>query len=250
MSWREKLDNVRHRPNEYPGTWSLSEESARYPTAAARVTQCAEGNVTIPLRRRPGAREYRDPHWIENHRAPLSVAPLELELAQTLPDICTAHGRPALSRLPVRSIFYETGSHPRHPHAGQGPARFRAPASTIVAGEWPVCDRCIRRRQWYHGTAGVLTVVMAVNVIALIVVARVLEYKPMIMPLAFGVFPGSLPIGLVIMFLLLEKGDTRAKFQPIDDERCLRVEAHPDFEAALQRMPPSPPCEQSPPAAG
>ena len=243
MSWKERIEDVRYRPNEYQRMWSLSEHSG----GAGREAHYAPTDVTVSLGRRPGAREYKDPHWYKRRRSPLSVAPLELEVIQPLPDVCAAHGRPAVSRLLVRSLFYETTVHPRHPQTGRSMGRHPTPVSTIVAGEWPICDRCTRRRQWYHGTAGVLVLVMALNVIAMIVVARVLEYEPLIVPLAVATFPGSLPIGLIVALLLYEKGNTRVQVRPIDDERFLRVDAHPNFAAALHRIPSPPPAEELPP---
>ncbi|MFD4402373.1 hypothetical protein ACFWPH_06365 [Nocardia sp. NPDC058499] len=84
--------------------------------------------------------------------------------------------------------------------------------------------------------AGVLAIVMAINLVAVVVVARALHYDPLIPPLALGVFPGSIPIGLLVMSWLYNKGNPRMTLRPIDDERFLRVAAHPNFGAAVQRV--------------
>lgn len=248
MSWKKRIDKVldsgRYRPNEYPRTWLFSDDPVRYRGGTLYVAS-APADATLILRRSPAAQQYRDVHWNKKRDSPLNVPPLELELAQPLPDLCPTHGRAAVSRLLVRSNFYETRAHPRNPHGGNQLGRRVAPVSTIVVGKWPLCDRCRRRLQWYHAAAGILVLLMALNLIVLIAVGLMGNYEPLIVPMVVGVFPGSLPIGTVLALVLFDRGNPRVMLRPIDDERTLSVDAHPDFTAALHQMRPSP--EQLPP---
>lgn len=137
MSWKKRIDKVldsgRYRPNQYPRTWLFSDDPVRYQGGALYDTS-APTDVVLALRRSPAAEQYKDVHWNKKHDSPLNVPPLELELAQLLPGVCTMHGRAAVSRLLVRSNFYETRVHPRNPHGGNQLGRRFAPVSTIVVG--------------------------------------------------------------------------------------------------------------------
>ncbi|NKY58144.1 hypothetical protein [Nocardia flavorosea] len=162
--------------------------------------------------------------------------PLDLEFAQPLPSVCAAHGRPAVAWVSMRSVFYETAVHPRDPKLSfHAPHRY-PPPSTVVDGDWPICDLCSGYRRRYRGLAGLLAIVMVANLIAVVVVARIVHYDPLIPPLALGVFPGSIPLGLLVMSWLYKKGDPRMTLRPIDDERFLRVAVHPKFGAAVHRV--------------
>jgi len=173
-----------------------------------------------------------------------TVEPLELEVAQQIPDICSRHGLPASTQRPLRVHFYDTSKHPRSPRFG--PVKWYdkrpSPVSTILVGSWPYCDRCLRTDRRGRRAAMVPITVMAVNLLAflLVVAAGWLglwldELRPFVIPLALGVFPGSIPIGAAVAVWLFRMGtESAACFFPIDDERFVRVEAHPGFCAAIE----------------
>ncbi|GAB2673271.1 hypothetical protein GCM10027088_59850 [Nocardia goodfellowii] len=203
-----------------------------------------ENDVTVRLRRCLEPLPDTARLWRKTGR-PLRVEPLELEIAQPLPEVCARHGRPATSRTLVRTCFYDTDLHPRfHSQAVardvvKSPVRTlvqdtEAPVSTIVVGEWPACDRCVRGSRRYRWFSRVLLWLMAGNLVAL-VIAAVADIDRLIMPLALALFPGSL-LGLVVALLLLDKSRQRVTYRPIYDERFAFVEAHADFRLALERL--------------
>ncbi|WP_431962135.1 hypothetical protein [Nocardia sp. bgisy134] len=202
-----------------------------------------ENDVTIKLRR------CRDPLpntrslWTKKDPA-LRVEPLELEIAQPLPDVCPGHGRPAVSRSHVRACFYDTDLHPRfHRTAaerGIGKALSTgsseiAPVSTILVCDWPVCDRCVRTARRYRWLARSLLLLMAANLVAVVVVS-VANIDPLLIPLVLTLFPGSL-LGLVVVVHLFNKSAQRVTYRPICDERFAFVQAHARFCAAIEQDP-------------
>ncbi|WP_280479238.1 hypothetical protein [Nocardia cyriacigeorgica] len=170
--------------------------------------------------------------------------PLELEIAGSVPEVCSRHGRPAVRRRPFRTEFYDTRNHPRSARsfmAGRSLQRM-PPTSTILVGEWPVCERCEHSAQQWHRVGVVLLWVMAAIFAAFVVAvgAGWVGMKPpeaVVMALAAAFFPGTLPIGLVVAALCLRKGSLPAKFLNINDGLLLNVKAHPDFCATLRTSP-------------
>lgn len=170
------------------------------------------------------------------------MAPLELEVAQPLPEVCAAHGRPATGSATVRTLFYDTKAHPRfhNQRAVQESwkrllmARYAplASVSTIVAGEWPTCHRCTRMVQIYRYMAYGILAVMAANFVAFLVVsfAHIEWLEPW---LGWAFCPGSI-LGLIIVVTLFTKSIEPVRFRPIYDERFAFVQAHPRFRQALQ----------------
>ncbi|WP_157107786.1 hypothetical protein [Nocardia amikacinitolerans] len=194
--------------------------------AVVRLRRCSE---SLPLTQ-----------MLYQNTVPRTVAPLELEIAQSLPDLCSRHGRPAVSRQSIRVCFYDTRLHPRSPRAGiANPATKQlAPVSTIVVGRWPVCERCERSTHRYRRIAAVLMSLMAVNLAALLIVVTAgwvgFDVDALIPPLVWAFFPGSVPLGLAAAVWLVNKGIEPVTFRPIDDERFASVQAHPNFRAAIQ----------------
>ncbi|WP_433662258.1 hypothetical protein ACQPW1_08935 [Nocardia sp. CA-128927] len=174
-----------------------------------------------------------------------TVDPLELELAQELPDLCSRHGRPASARKPIRVPFYDTKQHPRFHRTSveNWHSRVLSPMSTILVGDWPVCDRCERSGRNSRRIAAVLAAVMAANllILTILIVAAWAGYKAdfqtVVEPLVWAFFPGSIPLGACAVLLLLRSGTQPAVFRPIYDERFAFVQAHPRFRAALQAIP-------------
>lgn len=220
------------RPNTYPRTWLYAEHPGADP---ARLEQRQRRNqasgVAIRLRRCAQPLPWTGLRWMKHARR-LRVPALELEFAQPLPDVCSRHGRPAVSHQTVHAAFHDNMFHHRHPRSIDF-HRHLPPLSTALAGDWPVCDRCVRSRRRCYGLAGFLLVAMVANLVALCIVVA-LDYDSLTVPLAVALLPGSLPFGLVIAVALFSKGQTPMKFRPIDDERFVYVDAHPDFRAGVE----------------
>ncbi|HLS78902.1 MAG TPA: hypothetical protein VK083_19150 [Nocardia sp.] len=176
-----------------------------------------------------------------NHR---TVEPLELEIAQPLPDVCSQHGLPAPARMPLRAHFFDSRRHPRSPRYARTTwySKEVAPISTIVVGSWPACGKCLRSARLSRRIAGVLVTMMAVNICALLLVGAagwlglwVDELRPLAIPLALGVFPVSVPLVLMLAVKLYSRS-VRAivHFDPIADESFATLQAHPAFRAAVE----------------
>ncbi|WP_227998673.1 hypothetical protein [Nocardia australiensis] len=179
-----------------------------------------------------------------------TVEPLELEIAQEIPDVCSRHGRPAVSKMRFRTTFYNTLDHPRHPGKPTS-SRFddrAAPASTLLVGDWPICDQCERSNRWCRRIAAILAYVMGAILINFVVVCAAgwAEITPewarnigeiVVIPLALAVFPGTIPIGLLVAMLFFRKTTQPVTFRPIDDEKFVFVQAHPGFRDAMRAIP-------------
>lgn len=206
-----------------------------------------EHDETIALRRCRDPLANTGTLWVKTTR-PLRVEPLELEVARPLPEVCARHGRPAESRVLVRSCFYDTDQHPRFPHrvpsrrpydaASPLPRYVPPPVSTIVVGEWPTCARCRRKSGLHRWLSRLLLWIMAANLFAVVFIA-VTDVCPVQPALVLGVFPGSL-LGLVIYFRLRKKVVQPVTFRPIYDERFVFIRAHARFRRALAAMPDRP----------
>ncbi|MGW5921647.1 hypothetical protein ACWFPY_21895 [Nocardia fluminea] len=218
---------------------------------SARVTYqrqwIAEGDVAVRLRRCHKPLPSTKLLYLKGQ--PRTVEPLELEIDQQLPEICSRHGRPAVSHKAVRACFYDTKQHPRAPRIGRanrernlldGPDKF-SPCSTILVGVWPTCDLCERSGRRYRGVAKAFLSTMAVNLAGLLIALGMrwagLEFEDsFVVPMALAVFPGSIPIGLLMVWLF-KQGLEPVQFRPISDERMAFVHAHPGFRAAVLAMP-------------
>ncbi|WP_433713656.1 hypothetical protein ACQP2U_05310 [Nocardia sp. CA-084685] len=204
-----------------------------------------EDDVTIRLRRCQAPLPNTGSLWRKTPRR-LRVEPLELEIAQSLPDLCPGHGLPAVSRNHVRASFYDTELHPRFHRTARerdlGKNLFTggvvpvAPVSTILVGEWPVCDRCVRTSGRYRWAARSLLWLMVANLVAVVIVS-VAHVDPLLIPLVLALFPGSIPLGLVVVIHLFGKSAQRVTYRPICDERFAFVQAHPRFRAAIEQDP-------------
>ncbi|WP_345494174.1 hypothetical protein [Nocardia callitridis] len=201
------------------------------------------GGYNVPVRLRRCREPLAHTKLLYQDRASRSVAPLELEIAQDLPDVCSRHGRHAVSRKPIRMCFYDTKQHPRFPRmiVENWPTRQLSPMSTILVGSWPVCDRCGGSSRRLRQTAAALGVAMVLNLftlIALLIAGRIgLDVHAAIRPMVWAFFPGSIPIGLCAVALLLRTGAEPVEFLPIDDERCAVVRADRRFGDAVLAMP-------------
>ncbi|MGW5386006.1 hypothetical protein [Nocardia sp. NPDC003963] len=226
-----------YRPNSDPEI--VSDTSTPAPmTHQRRWTH--ENDVNVRLRRPLKPLANTGPLWRNSNR-PLRVAPLELEVAQPLPKVCAAHGRPATGTETVRTLFYETDVHPRF-HNGRSlqeiskhlvsTRRSFAPISTIVDGEWPICHRCIRKVRIHRNTAKGILAMMAANFVAFLVAsfAHIEWLKPW---LGSAFCPGSI-IGIIVVVQLFDKSGSHVKLRPLYDERFAFVQAHPEFRRALQ----------------
>lgn len=225
-----------YRPNSDPEL--ISDTSTPDPMTHQRPWS-HENDVTVRLHRPLKPLSNTRLLW-QKTEVPLRVAPLELEVAQLLPKVCAAHGKPATGTSTVRMLFFDTDTHPRFHNrrpVQQWLKRLAkpgwiAPVSTIVDGEWPVCRRCTRMARIYRKIAWGILAALAVNFIAFLLVsfAHIEWLKPW---LGWTFCPGSI-VGVIVAFLLFDKAIEPVTLRPIYDERFAFVQAHPEFRRALQ----------------
>ncbi|BDT86464.1 hypothetical protein [Nocardia cyriacigeorgica] len=172
------------------------------------------------------------------------VEPLELEIAGGVPEVCSNHGRAAVTLRPFRTQFFDTRKHPRAARSFLAGRNLNTipPVSTVLVGAWPVCARCEHSARWWRRIGVALLWAMAAIFAAFVVVvaagwAGAKVPIAVAMVLVFAFFPGSLPIGLVVALWCLRKCGRPAKFQCVDDGLLLNVTAHPDFCAASRASP-------------
>ncbi|WP_433624395.1 hypothetical protein [Nocardia sp. CA-120079] len=77
---------------------------------------------------------------------------------------------------------------------------------------------------------------MAANLVAVVIVS-VANVEPLLIPLVLALFPGSIPLGLMVVLHLFKKSAQRVTYRPIYDERFAFVQAHPRFRAAIEQDP-------------
>ncbi|WP_167659882.1 hypothetical protein [Nocardia mangyaensis] len=172
------------------------------------------------------------------------MAPLELEIAEPLPNMCSRHGEPAVDRHPFRAIFYETQTHPRFhlPSPGDRREDFTrmewnraAPVSTIIVGDWPVCAQCMHAAIRYRRLARALWTVLAIIAVPAILMA-VIGGRGYQWPIELSMLlcPAVILLPILIRRLVGEQEEP-VKFRPIYDERFAFVEAEPRFRAAIEQ---------------
>lgn len=206
--------------------------------------------VSVPIECRPdlaGQPALVDPR--ETPGATLARQQWRASLRTPLPDVCVEHGRPAVTRR-SRTVDYRGSASGWWPQnalirtavgcfqqkpGGRDPLqidRGRAGLRIGLAGDWPVCERCIRLADRYTDLRLALFAGAGLTVLALLV-ARLLELEALYFPLAVLLFPGWLPIGLLAA---VSAGDRRVVTlrSRINPRRTqLVLTAHPGFAAAV-----------------
>lgn len=178
-----------------------------------------------------------------------------LKLADGLPDLCARHGEPAPQRIEKDFDF-----RPRQPglrsknfrwvqrttlyeiafllHAFYLVATFRNkdanPASTVLEGEWPVCAKCLRRKNiWQYFGHSVLLAGVGL-LIAIFIEIQISTSDHLPVPLVVAFFPGWLPFGLLVAMLIYRHSGTLVLFRPIIEYTEVEIRAHPRFADAVE----------------
>ncbi|MEV6214336.1 hypothetical protein [Nocardia sp. NPDC051833] len=173
-----------------------------------------------------------DPDWVPVFTTP---GPMELVLAEAMPEVCSEHGLAAVER---RSVFVNShGPHSEWPTLrgmlmSVAPFRPRLPVAARVRFDCPACEFClagIRRSRWI----AVLALLAVVLTIAGIFTAVSLELRQLYVPLALAFLPGCVPIALLVAVLAWSRSGFFADVWMNQDADELIVSAHPDFVAAV-----------------
>jgi hypothetical protein len=82
---------------------------------------------------------------------------------------------------------------------------------------------------------------MLVNLAVLLIACATrwagLEFEDwFVVGVAVAFFPGSIPLGTLLVVWLVKQGVEPVQFRPISDERMVHVHAHPEFRRAVLTM--------------
>ncbi|MFD6220831.1 hypothetical protein [Nocardia asteroides] len=178
-----------------------------------------------------------DPDWLPVFTTP---GPMELVLAEAMPEMCSEHGLPAvgrrefavnsagpLSEVPtmrqlLRSMMERSGLPWFQPDPVVARVRFAC----------PICEFCGQEIRRSRGIA-VAALLVVVLTIAGLVAAVSLELSQLYAPLALAVVPGCMPIALLVAVLAWSRSGFFADVWMNQEADELIVSAHPDFVAAV-----------------
>ncbi|MBB5916358.1 hypothetical protein BJY24_005270 [Nocardia transvalensis] len=168
-----------------------------------------------------------------------------LQLTESLPDVCAAHGRPAAGKRAKdirfararRGWVQVTAANQLGTLISGMPRRVAtgAPVQTelikgVVEGEWPVCPRCLRVSSAYRWI-GHAFIALGLVALYLVFAASQLGFRPTVLVLL--IFPGWIPFGLLAAMLAYIRSTTIVRIMPIVDLTGVRLRAHANFVAAL-----------------
>jgi hypothetical protein len=172
----------------------------------------------------------------------LSTAPLELKLAESLPDVCSEHGLPSIesrpfvvnsmgqpgSEIPTMRVFLGSIRLPWKPQENYGvQARLRF--------ECPACEYCLAEVRRFQRIALLMLSAVVVTIGAL-VAAVLFGVEQLYVPLGFAAVPGCFPIALAVGVVAWTRSDYFADVWLTDSTEQLIVSAHPDFVTAVDRL--------------
>lgn len=172
----------------------------------------------------------------------LSTAPLELKLAESLPDVCSEHGLPSIesrpfvvnsmgqpgSEIPTMRVFLGSIRLPWKPQENYGvQARLRF--------ECPACAYCLAEVRRFQRIALLMLSAVVVTIGAL-VAAVLFGVEQLCVPLGFAAVPGCFPIALAVGVVAWMRSDYFADVWLTDSTEQLIVSSHPDFVTAVDRL--------------
>lgn len=172
-----------------------------------------------------------NPDWVPL----LSATPMELVLAESMPQLCSEHGLPAVDSRAC--VVNSSGPNSEMPTvrvllSSMLPGR-RHPVEARVRFGCPACEHClseVRRFRWI----AVLSLLAVLLTIATLVTATQLELRQFYLPLGFAVVPGCMPIALLSAVLAWSRSGYFADVWMNATANRLIVSAHPDFVAAVE----------------
>lgn len=167
-----------------------------------------------------------------------------LVITDTLPDVCSRHGREAVEHREGQVTFYATRRGGRQITFARLLWKLiqiwrltmldHIDPDIVLHGEWPVCPSCLRPGRVYR-RVGATLIVLAV----LSVVVMVLLILQGIRPPQWTIFvflPGWFPIGMLVIMGLFRAGETFVRAEISPDMRQVDLEAHERFTAAAVRL--------------
>ncbi|MFD3592086.1 hypothetical protein ACFWU5_05110 [Nocardia sp. NPDC058640] len=173
-----------------------------------------------------------DPDWVPV----LTTAPLELVLVEPMPDVCSEHGLPAVSRRSF--VVNSCGPGSERPTIREFfryvPLPWRDPVAFVPEArlrfECPACVYCAYEVRRFRRIALSALVIVVLGFVAL-AVAIVARVEWLYIPLGFLAVPGCFPIAMIAGMLAWSKSGFFADVWLNDSTTHLVVSAHPDFVA-------------------
>lgn len=180
---------------------------------------------------------------LDPDRVPLlTTAPLNLKLAESLPDVCSEHGRPAVqsrsftvnsmgqpgSEIPTMRAFLGSIRPPWKPRENYG-------VQACLRFECPACEFCMDEVRRFRRIALLMLLIVVVTIGAL-VAAVLFRVEQLYVPLGFAAVPGCFPIAIAVGLVSWMRSDYFADVWLTDSTEQLIVSAHPDFVTAVDRL--------------
>ncbi|WP_328392142.1 hypothetical protein [Nocardia sp. NBC_00416] len=176
---------------------------------------------------------------------PAAGSPWHLVFAEDLPDICAAHGRDCVERRAEQLTFYRTrrGGRPvnllrlvlRIVQIWRLNSVARTYPDIVLHGEWPLCPACLVPARIYRAAGTALIALGAVNIVAVVLMVAAHIRPPAW--LVFAIFPGWLPLGLLVSMSLFRGGETFVRARIAPDLRAADIVSHPRFDEAVATAP-------------
>ncbi|MBF6344255.1 hypothetical protein [Nocardia cyriacigeorgica] len=196
--------------------------------------------VEVPVQPRYGMETVADMLRMSNSREWRDL--FSLELQRPLPDVCSAHGRPAVDRWDKVITFRRTSRGVEQQGLGvtlrgMGTDLFKLginipPVAGDLHGEWPVCRACVRRATLLRWFARFL-IVIGLPLLPALLIALQLGVDRIHPAWVVAFFPGWFPFGLFIAMLVYQAAAQFIRIDPIDGPDSITIRAHPAFGAAI-----------------
>lgn len=175
------------------------------------------------------------PDWEPRFR----TAPTELVLLESMPEVCSEHGQPAVESRPftvsssgpgseipsVRSVLRSLSTARRF-EAGR--------AQSYVRFECPACEDCLHGVRRYRRISRLLLLAIVLTFGA-VFLARHFDAEQFYLPLAFAILPGCIPIGALLALVTSARSRYFADVWMTDSMSHLIVSAHPNFVTAVEQ---------------
>ncbi|WP_280235142.1 hypothetical protein [Nocardia cyriacigeorgica] len=197
-------------------------------------------DIAVPVQPRYGMETGFDMLRMSNSREWREL--FSLELQRPLPEVCSAHGLPAVERWNKVILFRRTprgieqqglGVSLRGLGSGIVKSGYRVPpVAGDLHGEWPVCATCVRRTTLLRWLGRIL-IVIGLPLLPALLIALQLGVDHIHPAWVVAFFPGWLPIGLLTATLVYQAAGQFIRFEPIVDADSITIRAHPDFAAAV-----------------
>ncbi|MFD4352085.1 hypothetical protein ACFWPX_05980 [Nocardia sp. NPDC058518] len=173
-----------------------------------------------------------NPEWLPIYAA----TPMELVLTESMPELCSEHGLPAVDRRDF--VVNSSGPNSEMPTvrvllSSMPPSRWSS-AEARVRFQCPACEYCLAEVRRFRWIAALSLLAVVLTIVGLLTATQ-LELTQFYIPLGLAVIPGCMPIALLSAVLAWSRSGYFADVWMNDTADQLIVSAHPDFVAAVEQ---------------